>query len=273
MLCAVLVAAPMWVHSESPNALNLGVVPQFTATETLQRWTPMIDNLQSACGRAIHLQYSKSIPAFESQFLNGSLDLAFMNPYHAVMAHRAQGYVPLVRDNKQRLKGVLVVRADSPYQTPQDLAGQTIAFPAPNAFGASLLMRAVLERDQNVHFAPVYAKTHSNAYRYVLTGQAAAAGGVQATLSSESEDIRSQLRVLFETPASAPHPLSAHPRLDVTLRTCLENAVLQSTKSPQGQTALDGIQMSEPVPAVYVRDYAPLERLSLEALVEKSPSH
>ena len=37
------------------------------------------------------------------------------------------------------------------------------------------------------------------------------------------------------------------------------------------QAALDGIQMTEPVTAVYARDYAPLERLSLESYVVPAP--
>ena len=270
--CAVLTCLAVHAKAESPVSLSLGVVPQFTATETLMRWAPMIERLKTSCGHTVQLRPSNSIPAFEAQFLEGKFDLAFMNPYHAVMAKRAQGYLPLVRDNKRRLKGVLVVRADSPYRTPKDLDGQTIAFPAPNAFGASLLMRAVLERDQGVRITPAYVKTHSNAYRHVLAGQAAAAGGVQATLQSESDDIKSQLRVLFETPASAPHPLSAHPRVDAATRACIEKTMLEASNSAEGQAALASIQINEPVTAVYASDYAPLERLALEAYVVQSPA-
>lgn len=271
LLSAALGCTAMLTHAEPTAPLSLGVVPQFTATETQLRWAPMIERLQTACGRPIELHPSNSIPAFETAFLSGGFDLAYMNPYHVVMARRTQGYVALVRGNKQRLKGVLVVAADSPYRKPLDLQGQTIAFPAPNAFGASLLMRAVLDRDQGVRFTPVYVKTHSNAYRHVLAGQAAAAGGVQATLQSESEDLKTKLRVLFETPAFAPHPLTAHPRVDTTSLTCITNALLQATRSAEGQAALDSIQMTEPVAAMYARDYAPLERLALESYVVHTP--
>ena len=271
LLNAALAGMGAMAQAGTTPPLVLGVVPQFTATETQLRWTPIIEQLQTACGRRFQLQPSRSIPAFETGFLAGSFDLAYMNPYHAVMAQRAHGYIPLVRDNKKRLKGVLVVAADSPYRKPQDFQDQAIAFPAPNAFGASLLMRAVLEREQGVRFTPRYVKTHSNAYRQVLTGQAAAAGGVQATLQAEPDDFKAQLRVLFETAPSAPHPLVAHPRVDAATRTCITNALLQAIQSPSGQAALDGIQMTEPVTAVYARDYAPLERLSLESYVVPAP--
>jgi phosphonate transport system substrate-binding protein len=102
LLNASLAGMVAMAHAGTTSPLVLGVVPQFTATETQLRWTPMIELLQTACGRRIQLRPSSSIPAFETQFLAGDLDLAYMNPYHAVMAQHAQGYIPLVRDNKQR---------------------------------------------------------------------------------------------------------------------------------------------------------------------------
>ena len=182
------------------------------------------------------------------------------------MAQRTLGDIRLVRDNKTRLKGVLVVAVDSPYRKPQDLQDQSIAFPAPNAFGASLLMRAALEREQGVQFTPLHVKTHGNACRQVLTVQAAA-GGVQATLQAESDDFNAQQRVPFETPPSAPHSLAAPPRVDAATSICIANALLRAVHSPSGQAAQNNIQMSEPATAFYARDYAPVERLALESYV------
>ncbi|MEX1166103.1 MAG: phosphate/phosphite/phosphonate ABC transporter substrate-binding protein [Hydrogenophaga sp.] len=252
--------------SAGNTPLVLGVVPQLPALEVFQRWSPMGHAIERECGQKVELRHSASIPAFEADFSKGTFDLAYMNPYHAVMAQRAQQYVPLVRDDRERLKGVLVVARSSPYRTPKDLQNQTIAFPSPNAFGASLLMRATLDRDEGIRFTPNYVKTHSNAYRHVLTGQAAAAGGVRSTLDREPASLQAELRVLFETPSFMPHPLSAHPRVPQAIRDCVQNTVLNSTAA-----LLQAVQMPQPVRADYARDYAPLERLSLEAFVVNAP--
>lgn len=253
--------------SPSPGPLVLGVVPQFPALEVQRRWSPVVTWLEKACQLTIRLDFATSIPEFEERFLAGRHDLVYLNPYHAVMAYRAQRYEPLVRDGLGMLKGVLTVRADSPIQRLQDLQGATIAFPAPNAFGASLYMRALLERQHNVRFTPFYAKTHSNAYRHVIKGEAQAAGGVGSTLGAETPDVQSQLRVLYETPPAAPHPLAAHPRVSAEHRRCITEQLTAPDLPQATRDWLSAIQMPKPIPAMYTRDYQPLEKLALESYV------
>lgn len=256
--------------ADTPPQLVLGVVPQFPAMELQRRWAPVVGWLESACKLRIRLDFAASIPEFETRFLDGRHDLSYMNPYHAVMARRAQGYEPLVRDGQALLKGVLTVRTDSPVQRLQDLQGATIAFPSPNAFGSSLYMRALLERQHRVRFTPFYAKTHGNAYRHVIKGEALAAGGVGSTLAAETPDVQSHLRVLYETPPTAPHPLAAHPRVGTEQRRCITEQ-LTATDLPQTtRDWLGAIQMPQPVTAVYARDYQPLEKLALESYVVHS---
>jgi phosphonate transport system substrate-binding protein len=256
--------------ADTPPQLVLGVVPQFPAVELQRRWAPVVGWLESACKLRIRLDFAAGIPEFEARFLDGRHDLAYLNPYHAVMARRAQGYEPLVRDGQAMLKGVLTVRTDSPVQRLQDLQGATIAFPSPNAFGASLYMRALLERQHRVRFTPFYAKTHGNAYRHVIKGEALAAGGVGSTLAAETPDVQSQLRVLYETPPTAPHPLAAHPRVGAEQRRCITEQLTAADLPQATRDWLGAIQMPQPVPAVYARDYQPLEKLALESYVVHS---
>ena len=263
-----LLASP-WALAQAGNAqpLRLGVVPQFPTLELQRQWGPIASALTEACGQPVILQVSLSIPQFETQFLAGEFDLAYLNPYHAVMANRAQGYLPLVREGQRELKGILVVRADSTVRSVSDLAGQRIAYPAPNAFGASLYLRALLEREHRVKTQADYVRTHSNAYRHVIAGQAAAAGGVKATLASEPPALASQLRVLYETPPAAPHPIVAHPRVSPAAQACITRILTHPEALSGMQTLLDAVQMSHPVVATYARDYQPLERLALEQYV------
>ncbi len=52
-----------------------------------------------------------------------------MNPYHAVMAKKAAGYTPILRDGATRLTGILVVRKDSPITRVEQLDGATLEKP------------------------------------------------------------------------------------------------------------------------------------------------
>lgn len=247
---------------------TLSVVPQFPQVEIHRGWSPVVERLQRDSSLRIELKTHAGIPAFEEDFLQGRSDFAYMNPYHAVMARRAQGYVPLVRDGSQQLAGILLVRQDSPYKSVRDLDGGELAFPAPNAFGASLYMRALLAEEERIRFRPNYVSTHTNVMRHVLLGQAAAGGAVGATFAKEPAEVRALLRVLYETPGVAPHPLSAHPRVPARDREALAAALLQLGQEAEAAALLQSIQMPRPVRADYGRDYRPLERLRLEKYVQ-----
>lgn len=264
---AVALAPWMAYAQTDAKALTLAVVPQFQAADVHRNWTPVIERIKQVTGLNVVLRITKDIPTFEDEFQAGQADLVYLNPYHQVMAHRAQGYVPLVRD-AQLLTGIVVVRKDDPIQSMAQLAGKEIAYPAPNAFGASLLVRSHLAEVDKVQTQPFYAKTHTNAYRQVIVGKSAAAGGVRATLEKEPEEVRAALRVLWETPGAAPHPLSAHPRVPAQQAQAIANAILKMAAEPQGQELLKAILMPQPVRADYARDYRPLEKLKLDKYVE-----
>ena len=267
-----LVAALLWpavagAVTDAGGALSLAVVPQFPALEIHRVWTPVAKALEQSLGRPVMLKMYASIPVFERDFLAGQPDLVYLNPYHMVMAHRAHGYLPLVRDGAQQLSGILMVQAGSPITALADLNGRQIAFPAPNAFGASLLLRALLADEHHVRFTPVYVKMHGNAYRYTARGETAAAGGIRSTLQREPEELRSKLRLLYESPGFAAHPLAVHPRLPREVREKVASVLPQMKQGEEGRATLAAIPMKEPVPADYNRDYARLEKLGLERLV------
>jgi hypothetical protein len=75
------------------------------------------------------------------------------------------------------------VAADSPIQTVAALNGKTVVFPAPNAFAASLLIRAHLA-GQGIRIEPKYVQTHGSVYRAVALGDASAGGGGSIHASS-----------------------------------------------------------------------------------------
>ena len=256
--------------TEASRGLTVAVVPQFTVLQIHKDWTPFLERVSRDSGVTLTLKSYQSIPAFEADLLKGVPDIAFMNPYHQVMAKRAAGYVPLVRDSKL-LTGVLLVRRDSPVRALKDLSGGKLAFPAPNAFGASLYMRALLAEQEGVKIEPVYVKTHSNVFRQVILGEAVAGGTVNSAFSREPATVVEQVRVIFETPGVAPHPLAVHPRVAAAQHRAITAAILKLREDATAAPLLRAVQMAEPVAADYARDYRPLERLKLEnyLVVEK----
>lgn len=248
--------------------LKVAVVPQIPPAEIHAVWSPLLDKLGKDGHWCFNLTLSRSIPDFENELLEGKPDLAFMNPYHQVMAHRRQGYRPLVAD-AQLLTGIVVVRKDSGLQKLEDLKGKAIAYPAPNAFAATLLTRAILAQ-RGIETTPVFVKTHSNVYRSVQQSDTAAGAGVNNTLMRELPGLQQELKVLFETPGFRAHPLSAHPRLPAQTQTAIRQAFIALAKSAEGSQLLDKAQLPQPQPVDHARDYQPLEKLGLQAFVQNA---
>ncbi len=259
-LCS-LILLPCLTNAET--IYSIGVVPQFEARRIAEIWQPILAEISQLSGVKLELKASPNIPAFEQQFTAGEFDFAYMNPYHAIIANKKPGYAPLLRDNGRSLFGIIVVKKDSPIQSVSELDGKTVAFPAPNALGAALLPRAEFDRKFKIKINELYVKSHSSVYLNVLLGKAEAGGGVQKTLSQQAKEIRDQLRVLYQTTKVAPHPLTAHPRIDAAIQDRVKTAFLQLGDSEKGRMLLKAIPMKQIGPAS-IDDYAPLKEMGLD---------
>ena len=240
------------------------VVPQFTGTAVHRDWTPVIKHIEAKTGYRFKLKIYDSIPEFEKGFTYGVPDFAYMNPYHAVMAKDAQGYDPIVRNAKRLLSGIMVVRKDSPINNIKNLNGKKIAFPSPNAFAASLYMRALLKEKEGIDFTAVYAGTHSNAYRQTLIGKTVASGAVKRTLLKERKEVQQNLKILYKTKSFPSHPLTVHKRVPNKVTKAVQLTILELAQTEQGKKMLKAILLSNPIKANYDVDYLPLKKLKLD---------
>ncbi len=217
---AALIAATGLVGSFTPaqaaTDLTFGIVPQQSASRLAQVWVPLLEHLSQETGRTIRFETAKDIPTFEACLARGAYDFAYMNPYHYTTFNTVAGYQAFARQAEKRLRGLIVVRTDSDYRKLEDLDGMAVAFPSPAAFGASVIPRAEM-RERQMSITPNYVKSHDSVYRAVVAGLFPAGGGVLRTFGNIPEDLRSELRVLYETEAYTPHAFAAHPRVENTL--------------------------------------------------------
>ncbi len=242
---------------------TFGVVPQFEQRKLFAIWKPIVDELSRRTGLEIRLVATLTVPEFETALEKGTFDFVYANPYHILRVSDSQGYIPLVRD-QEPLRGILVVRKDSPVKSVEELAGKTLAVPSPNALGASLLLRADLSRLYKIDMTMVNARTHSSAYLHVLNGLADAGGGVEKTLAEQDAAIRDGLRVLYTTRPMPPHPVAAHPRLRAEIRESLKKALLELSATPAGKLLLDEVPMQSPM-TTSLDDYLVMRKWGLES--------
>jgi phosphonate transport system substrate-binding protein len=256
---------------QTDKVYTVGVVPQFETRKLFNIWHPILEFLENKTGYKFKLSGAPSISAFEQELIKGKFDFAYMNPYHLVIANEQAGYIPLVRDHGRMLYGVLVVKKDSNIIDPAQLNGKTLAFPAPNALGASLQMRQELHDNFGIEFTSSYVKTHDSVYLNVLLNQASAGGGVQKTLNSQKNEYKEMLRVIYKTKEVAPHPFAALPEVPVEVRERVREALLEMGQSTEGQKLLLNIPMKK-IDSASINDYLPLKAMGLERFYVSSGS-
>lgn len=267
ILIVMLLAALAPTHVALGDYI-LARAPQSAAMNLAAAWEPFLERLSRDVGAKISLRLYPNRRAFEDELFAGKPDFAFMNPYYAVTVRKAHGYEALVRDDAQRLAGIIVVPVDSPIKAVEHLRGKSIAFPDVNAMGASLLPRAMLTRSLGIPYTPVYVGGHENVYRAVFARQVDAGSGVPQTFKEEALELRSQLRTVYETPAVPSHPLIAHPRVPAALRVKITETILSYQSNEVGQALLKAVRMSKPVKVDFEADYGTLGDLHLEEFVD-----
>lgn len=230
---------------KTQTSYTFGVVPQFQHRRILKIWRPIVDEIEKQTGIKLTLSGTPTIPAFEKKFMKGSMDFAYMNPYHILLASQSQGYIPLVRDGSRKLKGILVVHKDSKYKSAAELENKVVAFPSPNALGASMLIRADLEKSFGIKVKQKYAQTHSSVYLHVAKKLVQAGGGVMSTFKATKPEIRKQLKVLFQTNSVIPHPIAAHPRVPKHHIKKIRSVLLAMGETEEGRKLLSKIPMKK----------------------------
>ena len=144
----------------------------------------------------------------------GEYDILLTAPHLAWLARQDAGYRPLLKYT-QPVRGLLVVKSDSPFDEPDALRGRTIAMADPIAL-AVLAIQAELAAHglkHGIDYRTTDSGTHTNAVMQVINGRADAAMLGLHPYNLMPPELRQQLRVLAETPPLSSLMYLTHPRL------------------------------------------------------------
>jgi|LakMenE18May11ns_1017448.scaffolds.fasta_scaffold9907278_2 phosphonate transport system substrate-binding protein len=219
---------------------TFAVVPQQSASQLAETWSPVLAWLSQQSGVQLRFVTTPDIPSFEKALSAAEYDFAYMNPYHFTVFNDNPGYHALARAKDAPLKGIVVVAKNSPITHINQLSGSAISLPAPASFAASLLVQAELKRHE-VNVKPEFVKSHNSVYRNVALGLFPAGGGVPRTLLMMDEDVRNELRVLWETPEFTSHAIAYHPNMEPEVINKIQQAMDAMPKAPVGLELLSKI--------------------------------
>jgi phosphonate transport system substrate-binding protein len=230
----VLVSPTLAAQSEE---MTFGIVPQQAASKLVRLWSPVLDYVSRQSGLKIQFATAKDIPTFERHLDAGEYDFAYMNPYHFTVFNRHPGYQAVARARDKKIKGIIVVRKDSPIQSIEELDHMTLAFPAPAAFAASMLPRSELLA-RGLDFQSRYVSSHDSVYLAVAKGIYPAGGGVIRTFKNIAPEIRDQLKVLWTSRGFTPHAIAAHPDVSAEALSAVQSELVAMGQSDEGKALL-----------------------------------
>ncbi|QSP93970.1 phosphate/phosphite/phosphonate ABC transporter substrate-binding protein [Marinobacter salinisoli] len=244
LLSAILVSVPGVASAQqsAPKVYTFGVVPQQASEKLARQWLPLMAYLTEKTGSTVRFATAPNIPEFERRLADGVYDFAYMNPYHFTVFSEDPGYSAVARQSNHVIRGIIVVSSDLKIGAVEELAGQSVAFPAPNAFAATLITRAHLDEAAPGYQAE-FVKSHDSVYRSVAKGLFAAGGGIVRTLNEVEPEIREQLEVLWLSPGYTGHAIAAHPRVTPQTKALVEQALSQMHESERGRSILEELDM------------------------------
>ena len=227
--------------AQAAETYKFGIVPQSNGSRLSKLWTPILQYLESKTGYKLQFATARNIPTFEKRLLAGKYDIAYMNPYHYVQYNALAGYQAFAKAKNKRLKGILVVRKDSPYKSIQDLKSVEMAFPS-NAFAANLVPVAIMSR-AGQDIAPKYVSSHDSVYRNIAKGRYPAGGGVMRTFNNTPQEYRDNLKILWKSDGYTPHAFASHSRVPQHVIQRLQQVMLQMDQDPEGKVLLKSIRL------------------------------
>ncbi len=234
----LLLLALMAVARAEPPALVFGLLPSESVASKFRRYAPLREYLQQRLGREVVLETARNFRIFRERTLEAHYDLLETAPHFVPEAITGGRYVVLTTIVKP-LTAEIVVRANSPYRRPADLAGAVVATPSLSAVITRIGKEALAAAGLVGATAPRYVSfpTHNAAYAAVL-GQQAEAAVISVNVYNKARRQQQPLRSIGHSRAIPNMSMLAARRLPRALRERIREILIGMRDEPAGRRVL-----------------------------------
>lgn len=240
-LTLLLITTLLSLHALA-DTFTFGIVPQQSATRLAAQWGPILEKISEKSGHMIVFSTAADIPTFEQRLKQGEYDFSYMNPYHYSVFSEMPGYMAFAKARDKQIKGIIVVKKGSGIKSLEQLEKQSIAFPSPAAFAASILTQGELNQ-LGITFTPDYVSSHDSVYLSVAKGFYPAGGGIYRTFESLPAETRDLLTPIKETKGYTPHAIAVHPRVPRDVVDAVSQVLYQLDQSPETLQMLSALKI------------------------------
>lgn len=264
----------------APQRLVIGFVPSADAEKIPTTVAPLAEHLAQDLDLDVEHFTSTNYVGLIEAMGSGKVDVGFLPSFGYVLANSVNGAQVILksqRNGEHSYRAQFVVRADDGYTSITDLQGKRVAFVDPSSASGYLFPAAHLKQlgfDPDSFFRDVsFAGGHDNALLSLYNGTvdlAVTFEDARTRIQQEYPDVMDKLTVIGYTEAIPNDTVSVRPGLDNQLVERIRQALVDFSRTEQGQQTLRALyQIDGFVPAAdsdydVIRETARLMDLDLE---------
>jgi phosphonate transport system substrate-binding protein len=244
---------PVYVVDTSVKKTTLlfGIYPANNPQNLHQIYGPLIDYLNKKMPEVtFQMASSATYEDFDKRLSGAYFHFVISNPYQALEAvqHGYKIYAKMGDD--ERCKGLIVVKKNGPVKALTDLKNQTISFPAPTAFAATMMPLYYLHTrgmDVNRDIKRLYTISHESSMMSVYLGKTIAAASWSLAwkrFQKQNPEFASKLEVKWETPSLINNACLVRSDVSPQLAGKVTTLLLSMQLDAQGKKILDNIFIS-----------------------------
>jgi phosphonate transport system substrate-binding protein len=223
-------------QAQAPTALRFSPVNQYGIELTASYWNPIIDYVSGKSGVKLQLKIGRTSADTTAYVLANEVEFVFSN--HLFSPERDHlGWKVFGRRDTPPLRSQIVVLADSPLHRLEQLAGQPVAFPGPEALVAYKFSYAAL-LNRKIPVEVVFAGNMDGAFAQLASGKARAVGANSQLTEGWSQRENQAVRVLWQSEPLHDLALMASRKVSPKDLQAVSKAFLEMGKDPQGQQVL-----------------------------------
>lgn len=241
-----------------------GVHPQRNPKKLRAVFGPLVNYLNTHVqGAHFVFEASRNFTVFDQKLAERQFDFVLPNPYGTIKGIKSGYRVFGKMGNDNDLRGLFIVRRDSTIRTVADLRGQTLGFPAPTAFAATLMAKYFLHThglNVNRDIQSLYVGSMESSLMNVYQRNVAAGTVYPPAWRSFSRDqpqVAAELKVMWQTEAMPDNSLMARDDMPQELVDNVAQALFSMQTNDEGRAVLARMDLSMFKPAGN-ESYAPV---------------
>lgn len=235
-LALTMLLLPCLALAQEPRTYYFSPVNQYGIELTARYWNPLIRHVSERAGVRLQLKLGRTSADTTSYVLAHEVDFVFTNHLFSPERDRL-GWKTFGRRNAPPIHSQIVVLADSPVRTLEQLSGQTVAFPGPEALVAYKFSYAELMH-RSVPVQVVFSGNMDGAFAQLSSGRAQAVGANSQLTEGWTRREGKALRVLWQSQPLHDLALMVSKHVPPADLRAVERAFLDMARDPEGRRLL-----------------------------------